>query len=143
MPSVLEVPWGKPVKPEQVKEALMKDDYKAVTVTHVETSTGVENSIKEIGEIVMENSDAFYIVDTVCSLGGMEVRVDEWNIDICASGSQKCIGVPPGLALLSVSDKVLKYIEKRKTPPKLMVWKLSELASSHESPITIFCNPAS
>ncbi|MGB9778071.1 MAG: pyridoxal-phosphate-dependent aminotransferase family protein [Candidatus Bathyarchaeales archaeon] len=115
-PKVLEVPWGKAVKPEMVRDALKNDAYKAVTVTHVETSTGVANPIKEIGEIVKKNSDAFYIVDTVCSLGGMEVRVDEWNIDICASGSQKCIGVPPGLALISASNKVLNYIEKRKTP---------------------------
>lgn len=116
LPTVLEVPWGKSIKPEHVEAALGKDDYKAVTVTHVETSTGAMNPIKEIGEIVKENSDAFYIVDTVCSLGGIEVRVDEWNIDVCASGSQKCIGVPPGLALISASDKVLKFLETRKTP---------------------------
>jgi aspartate aminotransferase-like enzyme len=104
------------MKPEMVRNALKEDTYKAVTVTHVETSTGIANPIKEIGEIVRENSDAFYIVDTVCSLGGMEVRVDDWNMDVCASGSQKCIGVPPGLALLSASDKVLNYVERRKTP---------------------------
>jgi len=114
-PKVLEVPWGKAVKPEQVKEALKEDDYKAVTVTHVETSTGVMNPIKEIGEIVRKYSDAFYIVDTVCSLGGIEIRVDEWNIDVCASGSQKCLGVPPGLALVAVSPNTLEYLEKRKS----------------------------
>jgi len=65
---------------------------------------------------VRKNSDALYIVDTVCSLGGMEVRVDDWSIDICASGSQKCIGVPPGLALVAVSQKALEHLEKRKTP---------------------------
>lgn len=113
-PRVLEVPWGKAIKPEQVKDALEEGDYKAVTVTHVETSTGVMNPIKEIGEVVKKYSDAFYIVDTVCSLGGIEVRVDEWNIDICASGSQKCLGVPPGLALLSVSPRALDFLEKRK-----------------------------
>ncbi|MGQ9538396.1 MAG: pyridoxal-phosphate-dependent aminotransferase family protein [Candidatus Bathycorpusculaceae bacterium] len=115
VPRVLEVPWGKPVRPEQVKEALIEDDYKAVTVTHVETSTGVANPVREIGKVVKKHSDAFYIVDTVCSLGGMEVRVDEWGIDACASGSQKCIGVPPGLALIAVSQKTLEYLEKRKT----------------------------
>jgi aspartate aminotransferase-like enzyme len=114
-PKVLGVPWGKAVKPEQVKEALKEDDYKAVTVTHVETSTGVMNPIREIGEIVKKYSDAFYIVDTVCSLGGIEIRVDEWNIDICASGSQKCLGVPPGLALVAVSPNTLEYLEKRKS----------------------------
>ncbi len=116
IPRVLEVPWGKSIKPEQVKEVLKEGDYKAVTVTHVETSTGIMNPIKEIGKIVKEYSDAFYVVDTVCSLGGIEVRVDDWNIDVCASGSQKCIGVPPGLAFLSASDKVLKFLETRKSP---------------------------
>ncbi|MGQ9624493.1 MAG: pyridoxal-phosphate-dependent aminotransferase family protein [Candidatus Bathycorpusculaceae bacterium] len=114
-PKVLEVPWGEAIKPEQVKEALNEDDYKAVTVTHVETSTGVMNPIKEIGEIVKKYSDAFYIVDAVCSLGGIEIRVDEWNIDVCASGSQKCLGVPPGLALVAVSPNTLEYLEKRKS----------------------------
>jgi alanine-glyoxylate transaminase/serine-glyoxylate transaminase/serine-pyruvate transaminase len=116
VPKVLDVSWGKSIKPEQVKNALDKDDYKAVTVTHVETSTGVANPIKEIGEIVKKHSNAFYIVDAVCSLGGMEVRVDDWNIDVCASGSQKGIGVPPGLALLSVSNKALNFLETRKSP---------------------------
>jgi aspartate aminotransferase-like enzyme len=113
---VLEVPWGKSIRPEDIRDMLKKDDYKAVTVTHVETSTGVANPIKEIGETVKEYSDAFYIVDTVCSLGGMEVRVDDWNIDICASGSQKCVGLPPGLGVLSVSNDVLKSLEARTTP---------------------------
>jgi len=116
VPKVLEVPWGKSIKPDDVKDALKEDDYKAVTVTHVETSTGVVNPIKEIGQIVKEYSDAFFIVDTVCSLGGMEVRVDDWNIDICASGTQKCIGAPPGLALLAVNNEVLSLLEERKNP---------------------------
>jgi aspartate aminotransferase-like enzyme len=113
---VLEVPWGKCAEPNQVKEALKEDDYKAVTITHVDTSTGVVNPIGEIGAVVKENSEAFYIVDAVCSLGGMEVRVDDWKIDACVSGSQKCMGLPPGLALLSISDRVLNFLEKRKTP---------------------------
>jgi aspartate aminotransferase-like enzyme len=119
VPKVLDVPWGKFITPEQVKDALEEDDYKAVTVTHVETSTGVVNPIKEIGDIVKKHSNAFYIVDTVCSLGGIEVRVDDWSIDVCVSGSQKCIGVPPGLALLSVSNKALDFLETRKTPVQL------------------------
>ena len=112
----LEIPWGKCIESHQVREALKEDDYKAVTVTHVDTSTGVVNPIKEIGRVVRENSDAFYIVDTVCSLGGIEVRVDDWEIDACVSGSQKCIGLPPGLALFSMSDRVLSLLEERKTP---------------------------
>ncbi|MEM3808200.1 MAG: alanine--glyoxylate aminotransferase family protein [Nitrososphaerota archaeon] len=115
VPRVLEVEWGKCIRPEKVKEVLMEDNYKAVTVTHVETSTGVANPIKEIGEVVKKHSDAFYIVDTVSSLGGMEVRVDDWGIDICASGSQKCIGAPPGLALVAVSQRILEYLERRRS----------------------------
>jgi alanine-glyoxylate transaminase/serine-glyoxylate transaminase/serine-pyruvate transaminase len=116
---VLEVPWGKSIEPEAVKDVLHKGNFKAVTVTHVETSTGIANPIREIGETVKENSNAVYIVDAVCSLGGMEVRVDDWNIDICAAGSQKCIGVPPGLAMLSVSNDVLKLLDSRKSPVSL------------------------
>ncbi|MEM3874439.1 MAG: alanine--glyoxylate aminotransferase family protein [Candidatus Bathyarchaeia archaeon] len=116
VPRILEVPYGMAVKPEQVREALKEGGFKAVTVTHVETSTGVANPIKEIGEVVRKYSDAFYIVDTVCSLGGMEVRVDDWGIDVCVSGSQKCVGVPPGLAFVAVSQKALEYLERRKTP---------------------------
>ena len=142
VPTVLEVPWGKSIKPDKVKAALKECDYKAVTVTHVETSTGVVNPIKEIGEIVKEYSDAFYIVDTVCSLGGMEVRVDDWNIDICASGSQKCIGVPPGLALLSVSDEALKFLEKRKSSVNFWYGDLRNWLPVMRDPSQYFATPA-
>jgi aspartate aminotransferase-like enzyme len=141
VPRVLEVPYGKPIKPEKVKEALDEDDYKAVTVTHVETSTGVANPIKEIGEIVRKNSDAFYIVDTVCSLGGVEVRFDDWGIDVCASGSQKCIGVPPGLALIAVSQKTLEYLEKRKTPVGLWYGNFKNWLPVMRDPTKYFATP--
>ena len=141
LPRVLETPWGKSIKPEDVKNALRKDDYKAVTVTHVETSTGVANPIKEIGEIVKEYSNAFYVVDTVCSLGGMEVRVDDWNIDICASGSQKCIGVTPGLALLSVSRKALEFIEGRKNPVNFWYGDLRNWLPVMKDPSQYFATP--
>lgn len=139
---VLEVPWGKCVKPDQVKEALKEDDCKAVTITHVDTSTGVINPIKEVGQIVKENTDAFFIVDAVCSLGGIEVRVDDWNIDACASGSQKCIGVPPGLALLSVNDRVLSLLENRKTPVGLWYGDLKNWLPIVRDPSKYFATPA-
>jgi len=116
LPTVLEAPWGEAVKPDMVKDALQRDDYKAVTVVHVDTSTGVANPIKEIGQVVKNYSDALYIVDTVCSLGGMEVPVDDWKIDICLTGSQKCLGVPPGLALLVVREEAMKLLETRSNP---------------------------
>jgi aspartate aminotransferase-like enzyme len=138
---VLEFPWGKPIKPENIKDALKKGNYKAVTVTHVETSTGVANPIKEIGETVKKHSDAFYIVDTVCSLGGMEVRVDDWNIDICVSGSQKCIGLPPGLALLSVGNDVLKFLDTRKSPVNFWYGDLRNWLPVMRDPSQYFATP--
>jgi alanine-glyoxylate transaminase/serine-glyoxylate transaminase/serine-pyruvate transaminase len=138
---VLEVPWGKFTTPEQVKDALVEDDYKVVTVTHVETSTGVANLIKEIGEIVKKHSNAFYVVDAVCSLGGMEVQADNWNIDICASGTQKCIGAPPGLALLSVSSEALNFLEKRKDPVHLCYGSLKNWLPVMRDPSKYFATP--
>jgi alanine-glyoxylate transaminase/serine-glyoxylate transaminase/serine-pyruvate transaminase len=140
-PKVLEFQWGKSANPKIIKEALRKDNFKAVTVTHVETSTGVANPIEEIGEIVRKESDAFYIVDAVCSLGGMEVRVDDWNIDICASGSQKCIGVPPGLALLSANKRVIEFLEKRKTPVNFWYGNIKNWLPSMRDPSIYFATP--
>jgi alanine-glyoxylate transaminase/serine-glyoxylate transaminase/serine-pyruvate transaminase len=138
---VLGVPWGKSIKPEDIKDILKKGDYKAVTVTHVETSTGVANPIKEIGETVKEYSDAFYIVDTVCSLGGMEVRVDDWNIDICVSGSQKCIGVPPGLGVLSISNDVLKFLDAKKSTVNFWYGDLRNWLPVMRDPSQYFATP--
>jgi aspartate aminotransferase-like enzyme len=140
-PEILEVPWGKSIKPEDVRDALKKGNYRAVTVTHVETSTGIANPIREIGEIVKQHSDAFYIVDAVCSLGGMEVRVDDWNIDVCVSGSQKCIGVPPGLGVLSINNRVLKLLETRRTPVNLWYGDLRNWLPVMRDPSQYFATP--
>jgi aspartate aminotransferase-like enzyme len=142
VPTVLDIPWGKCAKPDQVKEALEKEDYKAVTITHVDTSTGAVNPVREIGQIVHENSDAFYIVDTVCSLGGLEVRTDDWHIDACVSGSQKCIGVPPGLALISINDRVLNLLESRKTPVTFWYGDLKNWLPVMRDPSKYFATPA-
>ncbi|MCC7553666.1 MAG: alanine--glyoxylate aminotransferase family protein [Methanobacteriaceae archaeon] len=100
----LEVEWGKAVDPKNIKEALDEDeDIKAITVVHNETSTGVCAPIKEIGK-VMKNYDALYIVDTVSSLGGDYVDVDNYGIDVCVTGSQKCLAAPPGMAAITLSD---------------------------------------
>jgi len=140
-PVVLEVPWGKAVMPEVVQDHLEKDDYKAVTVVHVDTSTGVMNPIKEIGEVVKKYSNAFYVVDTVCSFGGAEVRVDDWNIDICLSGSQKCLGAPPGLALLAVREEALKLVENRKHPTDFYYGDLRNWLPVMRDPSKYFATP--
>ncbi|XRO74912.1 pyridoxal-phosphate-dependent aminotransferase family protein [Methanocaldococcus sp. 28A] len=108
----LDIEWGDMAEPEAVKEILDKyDDIKAVTVVHNETSTGARNPIKEIGEVV-KDYDALYIVDTVSSLGGDYVNVDKFHIDICVTGSQKCLAAPPGLSAITVSEKAWEVIKK-------------------------------
>ena len=141
VPSVLDIPWGRCAKVDQIQEALEKEDYKAVTITHVDTSTGAVNPVKEIGQIVHQRSDAFYIVDTVCSLGGIEVRADDWYIDACLSGSQKCLGVPPGLALISVNDRVLNLLEKRKTAVSFWYGDLKNWLPIMKNPSKYFATP--
>ncbi|RBQ23460.1 2-aminoethylphosphonate--pyruvate transaminase [Candidatus Methanobinarius endosymbioticus] len=107
----LAVEWGTAVTPQQVEEALKNDeDIKAVTIVHNETSTGVAAPIKEIGK-VMKNYDALYIVDTVSSLGGDKVDVDKYGIDICVTGSQKCLAAPPGLSAITLNDDAWKVID--------------------------------
>lgn len=109
---VHEVEWGKGVKPQDIKNILDEDDdIKAVTIVHNETSTGVSNPIEEVGKII-KDYDALYIVDTVSSLGGDDVAVDDYNIDICVTGSQKCLAAPPGMAAITLSDKAWDVIDK-------------------------------
>jgi aspartate aminotransferase-like enzyme len=109
---VHDVEWGSGVNPEDVKNILEEDDViKAVTIVHNETSTGVTNPIEEVGQIVKDH-DALYIVDTISSLGGDDVAVDDYNIDICVTGSQKCLAAPPGMAAITVSDKAWEVIDK-------------------------------
>lgn len=118
---VLEFPWGKPVILEDVKKQLGKQNYKIVAVVHAETSTGVRNPVAEIGAL-LKGTDAVYLVDTVTSLGGIDVRMDEWNIDALYSGTQKCLSCPPGLAPLSFSEKAMAKLNSRKT--KVPNWYL-------------------
>ncbi len=109
---VLDVEWGTAVSPEQIKEALDADeDIKAVTVIHNETSTGVAQDIEAIGK-VMKDYDALFIVDTVSSLCGDAVDVDKYGIDVCFTGSQKCIAAPPGLSAITFSDDAWAAAEK-------------------------------
>lgn len=106
--------WGKAADPSKIKEKLGQGNYKVVIVVHVDTSTGVANDVREISRVVKDRGSLF-ILDTVCSLGGMEIRVDEWGIDVCLSGSQKALAVPPGLAVLSASKEALDTRAKRKS----------------------------
>ncbi|KAI8975686.1 pyridoxal phosphate-dependent transferase [Mycotypha africana] len=102
---------------EQIKEALSKTQYKLVTVTHVDTSTGVLSDIKAVAETVKSVSpNTLVVVDGVCSVGSEEIRFDEWKLDVVITGSQKGLGVPPGLSIVVASQKALEVLQTRKTP---------------------------
>lgn len=111
----IEVPseWNKAPTLEKFERVLEKEeDVKAVVVICNETSTGVKiPNLEEIGKLVKDYG-ALYIVDAISMLGGDELPVDKWKIDICITGSQKCLACPPGLSLISVSEECWKTIEK-------------------------------
>ena len=103
---------GEPTTPEMVEQALMTGEYDVVTVTHNETSSGIMNPVKEIGEVVKKYPGVLLLVDAVSSLGGAKIEVDAWGIDICITSTQKCLGLPAGLSLASVSERAIAAAEK-------------------------------
>jgi aspartate aminotransferase-like enzyme len=115
-PVAVTVPYGQAVQPEQLAKALAEHpDASAVCSTLSETSTGVGHDIAAFGRLVGA-TPALLFVDAISGLGAMECRTDEWQIDICATGSQKALMLPPGLAFASVSDKAWKQIDKNPSP---------------------------
>ncbi|MBC8256097.1 MAG: alanine--glyoxylate aminotransferase family protein [Candidatus Marinimicrobia bacterium] len=113
--------WGTPVILDTVRKQLAQKNYDLVAVVHAETSTGVCNPVAEIGKLVIDNG-ALYLVDCVTSMGGMEVKMDDWNIDALYSGTQKCLSCPPGLSPVSFSDRAVGKLTNRKT--KVPNWYL-------------------
>ena len=111
--------WGQPLDTEQFRVALEADTektIKAVIVTHSETSTGVLNDLETINRHVKAHGEALIIVDTVTSLGAVNVPVDAWGLDVVASGSQKGYMIPPGLSFVSVNDRAWKAYANAKLP---------------------------
>lgn len=138
-PIELEVEWGHGVDPKDVKYILEEeDDIKAVTIVHNETSTGVTNPIDDVGTVV-KDFDALYVVDTVSSLGGDDVFVDGYDIDICVTGSQKCLAAPPGLAAITLSEDAWKVVDNTPTNTyytDLKKYRKSGSAKPPETPYT-------
>jgi len=111
--------WGTPLNPEEFKKILEEDkqkEIKAVILTHSETSTGVINDLKTISAYIQKHNTALSIIDCVTSLGACNVPVDEWQLDIVASGSQKGYMIPPGLSFISMSQKAWEAAEKSNLP---------------------------
>jgi alanine-glyoxylate transaminase/serine-glyoxylate transaminase/serine-pyruvate transaminase len=136
--------WGTALEAQQFKTALEKKPYKLVALVHAETSTGVLQPLDAIAKLV-QGSGALLLVDAVTSLGGAPVRVDELGIDACYSGTQKCLGCPPGLSPVTISERAIDVIRHRKT--KVQSWYLdlsmiekywgSERVYHHTAPISM------
>ncbi|MBU1012856.1 MAG: alanine--glyoxylate aminotransferase family protein [Bacteroidetes bacterium] len=113
--TILKAPIGQVVSETEIENALKKDKYKLLTFTHVDTSTAVKVNPEPIGKLG-QKYNVLTILDGVCSVAGEEIKQDEWGIDVVLTASQKAIGVPPGLALLVVSEKAMNLWKMRKTP---------------------------
>src|SRR4051794_38492399 len=110
----IEAPWGSTIDPEAVRAALQAHPRtKVLGIVHAETSTGAHQPLTEIAQLV-HDAGALFLVDAVTSLGGIDLRVDEWRIDACYSGTQKCLSCPPGLSPVTFSPGALEALDRRK-----------------------------
>ena len=112
---VVPADWGSPVDNQKLVEAVQRHRPRALAMVHGETSTGVEQPFDGLAEACREVG-ALLVVDAVATLGGVRLPVDELGIDVCYSGSQKCLSAPPGLAPITVSERAMRVIEQRRTP---------------------------
>jgi aspartate aminotransferase-like enzyme len=118
---VLSAEWGDVVSPEAIEEKLKEKNYAAITVTHVDTSTGARAPIEKIGEVLKKFPDTIYIVDGVAASAGEREYVDDMNIDILFTGSQKAFGVAPGLAIVWAGKKALARRKSLGTIPEYFI----------------------
>ena len=133
--------WGDALDLGRVEEKLSSGDYKAFTVEHVDTSTGIANPVDKVGELA-KGTDALYIVDSVCGVGGMPLKMDEWNIDLCLTGSQKAVGAPPGMSMFCLNDRAWDIVESRKTPVADYYANLKRWKPIMDNPRGYFATPA-
>jgi alanine-glyoxylate transaminase/serine-glyoxylate transaminase/serine-pyruvate transaminase len=123
-----EAPWGQCIEPETVEHALARSGpVKAVAMVHAETSTGVWQPLEDIGTLCRRHG-ALFIVDAVTSLGGLPVGVDRLGIDVCYSGTQKCLSCPPGLSPFTMSEPALAVAKSRRTACQSWYLDLSLIA---------------
>jgi alanine-glyoxylate transaminase/serine-glyoxylate transaminase/serine-pyruvate transaminase len=141
----VEVPWGQPIDPADVKKALdANPDATLVGIVHAETSTGVLQPMEEIGA-ACQSHGALLLLDCVTSLGGVPVEVDKWGVEIAYSGTQKCLSCPPGLAPLTMSERALGKMRERKDKVKSWYFDVSMIEKywgsdrsyHHTGPITM------
>jgi alanine-glyoxylate transaminase/serine-glyoxylate transaminase/serine-pyruvate transaminase len=120
--------WGMPLDPQRLLDAQREHPHaRVVAVVHAETSTGVENDIAPLAGL--RDTDTLLLVDTVTSLGGIPVEIDAWGVDASYSGTQKCLGVPPGLSPLTFSARAVERVQSRTQPPQSWYLDLSLIAN--------------
>jgi len=134
----MEFEWGKSVDLAAVEEKLEAGDIKTITMVHNESSTAIRNPAPEIGALAKKYG-AYFILDVVSSLGGDDVRIDDWNVDIAVTGSQKCIAAPPGISIVAANERALAEMEKVATRPyylDLVAYHKSASKDLKETPYT-------
>ena len=133
------VPYGEIINPEVLRERLAKDtnkEIKIVTLTQSETSTGAVNDVKALCKIIKEHG-ALSVVDGVTSVGAMDIKPDEWGIDVLVSGSQKGFMIPPGLSFLVASEKAFEVHKQCKYPGFYFNWSAYKKSlAQHTTPYT-------
>ena len=113
----LKIEWGKGVTPDEILAALKAHpEAKAVYVVHSETSTGTATDVKTIAKVIRENSNALVCIDGITAVGAHEMKFDEWGIDVCVTGSQKGLMIPPGLAFVALSKRAIEKMETSTLP---------------------------
>jgi aspartate aminotransferase-like enzyme len=112
----LSIDWDTAIKPDVVRERLDTGDYDAVTLVYNETSTGMMNPLEQIAAVVQEYDDVLLFVDTVSAMAGTKIEVDKLGIDMCLAGLQKCFALPSGLAVASISERLLERAQE--VPPR-------------------------
>ena len=117
----VEAPWGRIIEPQQIADALKGKRPKLVGVVHAETSTGALTPVEDISRLA-HDAGALFLLDTVTSLAGCPVRLDDWQVDAVYSGTQKCLSCPPGLSPVSLSPRAMEIATTRKT--KVQSWYL-------------------
>jgi alanine-glyoxylate transaminase/serine-glyoxylate transaminase/serine-pyruvate transaminase len=137
----LEVPWGSAADPRDVERKLTSTQYKALLAVHVDTSTGAANPAQQLGAVA-KTKNVLYVLDTVCSLGGMDVQMDNWGIDLCFTASQKALAIPPGMLVVSFSSKALDVREQRRTPIGTYYGDIRRWMPVLEDPTKYFATPA-